>query len=256
MTLFDTAAAYGGGVSEEIVGRWMADRATRAKLILATKILPPYTPAAIEASVTESLRRLNQTSIDILYLHRWDDSIVSPEVLRALDVPVRDGRVRMLGASNFSLAQLERVISLQAELGVAVFRSYQTVHNLAVRSVDEATRELCARARIAIVGYSPLGAGFLTGKHEQGVQPGSRFDLIPGHQNVYFNDLARQRLARLKEVATRSGVPMTQLALAWAMQQPQIATVLVGGRTSAHLDQALQAQSFSALEVIRELDEK
>lgn len=254
ITHFDTAAAYGSGASEEIIGQWLAARGTRDRIALATKILPPYSPATIEAAVNKSLRRLGQSALDLLYLHRWDESVASPEVLRALDALVRNGRVRHLAASNFSTAQLEQALRLQAELGLARFRALQTVHNYAVRSVDEPTRSLCAREQIAIVGYSPLGAGFLTGKHAQAVQPGSRFDLIPGHQNVYFNEVARRRLARLEEVSVQSGVAMTRLALAWAQQQPQIATVLVGGRSTAHLDQALQARDFSAPHLMQDLD--
>jgi aryl-alcohol dehydrogenase-like predicted oxidoreductase len=255
ITLFDTAAAYGSGASEEIVGQWLAARGTRERLILATKILPPYSAAAIETAVSVSLRRLAQPSVDLLYLHRWEDSVLEPEVLRALDGLVRDGRVRQLAASNFSTVQLEQAVRRQADLGVAQFRALQTVHNYAVRSVDEPMRSVCARERIAIIGYSPLGAGFLTGKHAQGVQRGSRFDLIPGHQNVYFNALAHGRLARLEQVASQSGVAVTRLALAWALQQPQIATVLVGGRTTAHLDQALHALAFSAPNLMQELDD-
>ncbi len=254
ISFFDTAAAYGGGASEKIVGQWLAARGARTHVTLATKILPPYQPASMNAAVTESLIRLGVSTVDVLFLHRWDESVADPEILKTLDAFVRDGRVRKLGASNFSTMQLERALALQVERGVAPFGALQNIHNLAVRSVDEPTRALCARSQIAIVGYSPLGAGFLTGKHESSVQPGSRFDLIPGHQNVYFNDLARRRLSRLKDVSARSGVPMTRLALAWALRQPQIDVVLVGGRTPAHLDQALQAQTFSEPDLLRELD--
>ena len=79
--------------------------------------------------------------------------------------------------------------------------------------------------------YSPLGAGFLTGKHQHGVQPGSRFDLVPGHQDVYFHDEAYRRLARLESVAPAPDTRQAHLALAWALHQPGVASVLVGGRT-------------------------
>ncbi|MEQ1853064.1 MAG: aldo/keto reductase, partial [Chthoniobacteraceae bacterium] len=98
--------------------------------------------------------------------------------------------------------------------------------------------------QIAIVTYSPLGAGFLTGKHQRGVAPGSRFDLVPGHQDVYFHESAYRRLARLEAVAARTGLSQAHLALAWALHQPGIASVLIGGRTPAHLDQALAAEAL------------
>jgi aryl-alcohol dehydrogenase-like predicted oxidoreductase len=254
ITLFDTAAAYGGGKSETLVGQWIAARAARTQVTLATKILPPYSPATIEAAVTQSLQRLGVAAVDVLFLHRWDESVADPDVMRALHALVVEGRVRTLGASNFSPAQLERALAIQSSLGATSFQALQNIHNLAVRGIDDTMRALCARAKIAIIAYSPLGAGFLTGKHETGVQPGSRFDIIPGHQNVYFNDTARRRLERLKTVADRTGEPMTRLALAWALHQPQIDVVLVGGRTPAHLDQALHARTFVTPTILRELD--
>lgn len=254
LTMFDTAAAYGGGASETIVGEWLASRSARLLVTLATKILPPYEPAAIDAAVTASLRRLGVAQIDVLFLHRWDELVAQGPTLRALGELVRSGRVGALGVSNFTAAQLAHTLALQTELGVPRFSSLQNIHNFAVRGIDEPMRDLCRLERVGIVTYSPLGAGFLTGKHDQGVQPGSRFELIPGHQNVYFNDLARERLARLKAVSARSNVPMTTLALAWALRQPQVTTVLVGGRSPAHLDQALAARAFTGLELLRELD--
>ena len=254
MSFFDTAGAYGGGASEKIIGEWMALRSARSRVVLATKLVPPYSPAAIEEGITGSLQRLATDFVDLFYLHRWDETAADAAVLRSLDALVKSGHVRALGASNFTVAQLERVLDLQAHMGAASIRALQNIHNLAVRGLDASTRHVCAQRHIAFVGYSPLGAGFLTGKHDHGVQPGSRFDIVPGHQNVYFHDLARKRLARLRDVAERTGFPMTQLALAWALHQPDIAAVLVGGRTLAHLDQALQARSFSNPQLLRELE--
>ena len=256
ISLFDTAAAYGNGASEQAVGQWMYSRSGRSRVQIATKVLPPYSPGQIEASIGGSLERLGTSSVDILFLHRWDETAANDAVLRALDAVVRSGRTRLLGASNFTNDQLRGALLRQSELGVARFQALQNVHNYAVRGIDADMVRLCAQNGIAIMGYSPLGAGFLTGKHEQGVAPGSRFEIIPGHQAVYFNDLARQRLARLKDVASRNEIPMTQLALAWALHQPSLSAVLVGGRTPAHLDQALEARSFSAPEVLRELQDE
>lgn len=254
ITLFDTAAAYGGGASETIVGQWLRDRRNRHSITLATKILPPYAPAAMDAVVHTSLDRLGVASIDLLFLHRWDATAENEATLRALDRLVQTGRVRRLGASNFTAEQLERSLALQSRLGLARFRALQNIHNLAVRGIDPALGQLCVSGGIELITYSPLGAGFLTGKHEGGVQPGSRFDIIPGHQGVYFNDLARGRLARLKVVSARSGIPMATLALAWALRQPQVGTVLVGGRNVTQLDQAFQARSFADSEWLRALD--
>jgi aryl-alcohol dehydrogenase-like predicted oxidoreductase len=251
---FDTAAAYGGGASESLVGEWLASRNSRAVVTVATKLLPPYSPAALQTAAATSLARLKIDRVDVLFLHRWDDLVLAESTLRALDALVRGGRVGSLALSNVSAEQLEQALARQRDLGMAPFRWVQNIHNYAVRGIDDGLRRTSRESGVSLMAYSPLGAGFLTGKHEQGVQPGSRFAIIPGHQNVYFNDLAWSRLARLRRVATRSGVPMVQLALAWAFHQPQIPLVLVGGRTPAHLDQALQARRADLGAWLAELD--
>jgi aryl-alcohol dehydrogenase-like predicted oxidoreductase len=246
--LFDTAAAYGQGASEAILGRWLTSRRPSG-ITVATKILPPYDRANIEAS----LKRLGVDHIDLLYLHQWHPTAESAEALRALDALVCSGKIRALGASNFNQEQLQAVLAAQQQQGLTRFSVVQNNHNLAVSDVSLKFRAFCATEGIAIVTYSPLGAGFLTSKHQAGVQPGSRFDLVPGHQDVYFHEVAYRRLARLEAVAARSGNAQADLALAWVLNQPGIASVLVGGRTLAHLDQAFAALHFSDAAVLAEL---
>jgi aryl-alcohol dehydrogenase-like predicted oxidoreductase len=146
------------------------------------------------------------------------------------------------------------VLELQAELGFAPFRVLQNCNNLALRDVDEPVRQLCTAHRIAIVTYSPLGAGFLTSKHRHGVPHGSRFDLIPSHQRIYFQKTAYDRLTRLETVARRTGYSQVQLALAWALHQRGVASVLVGGRTPMHLDQAFAALAIHEPSIFAELE--
>jgi aryl-alcohol dehydrogenase-like predicted oxidoreductase len=105
---------------------------------------------------------------------------------------------------------------------------------------------MCAKAGTALIGYSPLGAGFLTGKYRAGIVPDSRFARIPGHQPLYLNDTATARLAQLEQAARESGLSLVALALAWALHDPEIDTVLVGGRNCHQLDQAFAARSPAA----------
>lgn len=254
VTLFDTAATYSAGASELVVGAWLASRRPEpGRLMIATKIYPPYTPAAMEAAVTASAARLGVETIDLLYLHKWDPEAATPAALTTLDQLVRSGRVRTLGASNFNAHQLGTVLTLQKELGLTRFTALQNNHNLAVREVDAALRELCAAQGVAIVTYSPLGGGFLTGKHRGGVEPGSRFAVVPGMQPVYFHAVAEQRLARLAAVSARTGHAMPHLALAWALHHPGTTSVLIGGRRPTQIDQAFAALDFNDSKLFAEL---
>ncbi len=255
ITLFDTAATYSAGGSEKVVGDWLASRRPEPNsLIVATKIYPPFTPDAIDQATAISAKRLGVEVIDVLYLHKWDADVETPAALAALDRLVRSGRVRALGASNFTADQLGTALALQTRLGLTPFRILQNNNNLAVRDVDQAQVELCRAHDVAIVTYSPLGAGFLTGKHRGGVQPGSRFDVAPGHQGVYFNPECERRLARIEAVSQRTGHPLVRLALAWAMHRPGVASVLVGGRGPKYLDQAFDALALNDPALFAELE--
>ncbi|MFN0075607.1 MAG: aldo/keto reductase [Prosthecobacter sp.] len=231
---FDTAAAYGGGASETILGKWLTSRKPEG-ITIATKILPPYD----RIDITPSLKRLGVEQIDLLYLHQWHATALQA------DSALKGLPVKQFGASNFTLEQLKTVGPR--------FSVVQNNHNLAVSDVSPEFRDYCAANEIAIVTYSPLGAGFLTSKHQTGVQLGSRFDIIPGHQDVYFHEAAYQRLARLEAVSKRTGHSQAHLALAWALHQPGITSVLVGGRTPAHLDQAFAALAFDEPALFSEL---
>ena len=255
ITQFDTAAAYAGGESERIVGAWLASRRPEpGAILLATKMLAPFTPDAIQASVDKSLRLLRVAAIDLFYFHKWDEGAADPRALAALDRLVREGKIRALGAANFSAEQLERVMQLQAQAGYARIAALQNNQNFAVRHIDEPLRRLCAREDVALVAFSPLGSGFLTGKHRQGVEPGSRFALVPANQRIYFTEESMRRLDRLEAVAARTGHSLVALALSWALHQPGIASVLAGGRKPAHLDQAFAALAVDYPEIWRELE--
>lgn len=254
ITLFDTAAAYGAGSSEAIVGEWIAaHRPESDSMVVATKTLPPYDRENITESVSQSLCRLGVDTIDLLYLHRFDNSLMAPEIFATLGDLIIQGKVRMLGASNFTAEQLAMAVSLQKENDLPFFRFVQNNNNLAVTDVSDELINLCSENSISIITYSPLAAGFLTGKYKRGIQQGTRFDIIPGHKDVYFNDTANSRLEHLQMMAARTGYSPVHLALAWAMHQSYTTSVLIGGRKPAHIDQALVAMDFDAPDIIEQL---
>lgn len=255
INFLDTASAYGDGNSEKIIGKWLAKNPAAAPTTtIASKVLPPYSPAKIHEVVEESLNRLQVSSLDLFYLHNRDASAACPETLQTLDRLVGEGKIESLGVSNFNQAELETILKVQDENDFVRLSAIQNNFNYAVSDMSPEFRDYCSREEIQVITYSPLGAGFLTGKHREKVESGSRFDLIPGHQDVYFHEPSRNRLARLEEVAAQFDLSQAHLALSWAFHQAGIHTILVGGRKREHIDQALSArqahlsEAFEALE--------
>jgi 1-deoxyxylulose-5-phosphate synthase len=243
ITLFDTAEAYSAGRSEEILGRWIASRSARDRIVLTTKVTLPLGRARVIASAEASLRRLQVETIDLFLLHSWDANTPLEETLDALETLVDAGKVRYVGCSNFAAEQLGTALAQQDERGWARMDAVQQVYNLALRAIEGELLPLCADQQIGVITYSPLGAGFLTGKYRQGgpVPSGTRFDIVPGHQDIYFNDSAFAAMERLRDRSAALGMPMAQLALAWVLRQPGISTTLIGARSPAQIDQAFDA---------------
>ncbi len=255
ITSFDTAAAYGSGVSESIVGSWLAERAIPEDSVsIATKILPPYDPSHIRISVEQCLRRLRTETIDILYLHRWDERVKNHQTWSELTDLMNEGKVKELGVSNFNTVQLDNTVNLLKGVDDVSLSYIQNNHNLAVSDISDEMMKICKENGIRIITYSPLGAGFLTGKHLYGVQKDSRFAVMPAHQDIYFNEHSQKRLERLLGIAERTGYSPAYLALAWAAHQPDVYSVLVGGRSVAHLDLAFEAGKFYSPEIFAELE--
>ena len=243
--LFDTAAAYGNGTSERIVGEWLAQNpAVNDSVTIATKILPSYQPGRIRTSVRASLDRLGKEGIDILYLHRWDEQLHDTKPWLELLALVDEGKVKAIGLSNFNTRQLADAVQLLKDIGKGSISYIQNNNNLAVSDLTNDMKNICKQNNIRIVTYSPLGAGFLTGKHMNEVQKGSRFAIMPAHQGVYFTEKAQRRLQRLLDIADRTGHVPELLALSWATHQDGVYSVLIGARTIEHLDLPFKALQF------------
>ena len=252
---FDTAAAYQQGASESVIGAWLQSRQPQSNQVLvATKCLPPYSPATIQSSLDQSHQRLSVSVIDVFYLHAWNNSVRDIHVLAQLDELVKEGKVRNLGASNFTDGQLDEIIRLQKDNGLTPFKFVQNNHNLAVSDLTTRLKNICEANKIEIITYSPLGAGFLTGKYTNGVPGDSRFGRIPGHQDIYFTAQALKRCEQLRTIAAETHYSMEHLALAWTLHQPAVSYVLAGGRTTEQLKKAVTARSFFDKEIFDRLD--
>jgi aryl-alcohol dehydrogenase (NADP+) len=247
ITLLDTAEAYSAGRSEEILGRWIASRRARGQIVLATKVAAPLGRERVIASAEASLRRLGVETLDLFQLHSFDPNTPLEETLEALDTLARAGKVRYVGCSNFAAWQLAKALWRQDARGWARMEAVQPVYNLALRDVERELLPLCDDQQVGVITYSPLGAGFLTGKYRQGgpVPGGTRFEIVPGHQGIYFNQACFDAMERLRARAGELGQPMARLGLAWVLSRRGVSATLVGARGPAQVDQAFEADELA-----------
>lgn len=251
----DTADGYSkwvpghrGGESEEILGAWLRDRRCRQEMVLATKVGMggPDTDGAglgagrIQRACEGSLRRLGVERIDLYYAHRDDPDTPMEETLAAFDRLVRDGKVRCLGASNYSAERLEEALKVSAAAGLAPFEVVQPQYNLVDReSFEGSLAALCADRGLGVCTYYALAAGFLTGKYS-GADPakGER----AGRVQRYLDDpRATAVLARVREVAERHGVTMAQVALAWQLHRAEVTAPIASATTAAQVRELVGA---------------
>lgn len=246
ITLFDSAEAYAQGASENVLGEWIADRGVRDRIVLATKVSGALTKDRVISSAEDSLRRLQVDQIDLFQLHVWDDDTPLDETMDALNSLVESGKVRFVGCSNWCARQLAKSLLLCQGAGLQKIQSVQPPYNLVQRDIEADLLPLCADQNVGVISYSPLAAGFLTGKYRRGksVPKGTRFDVIPGHQPLYFTERGYVVLDQLERAADRSGHSMVQLALAWTLCQPHVTSMLIGARNTAQVDQAFEAEQL------------
>lgn len=267
ITLLDTAEGYGGGnaqlyrektlgvvdvreksgemhSSEKIIGRWLRSRRGREQVVIQTKISSGYRKEAIRRAIDDSLTRLQTEWIDLYLLHEFEVSAPLDAAIEALDRAVQAGKIRAFGCSNFTAAQLRAALNVSQARELRRFEVNQPVYNLVAREIEEELLPLCAQQQIGVITYSPLAAGFLSGKYtpdRQTIPQGSRFDVIPGHADLYFHEAAFRTLERLRELAADTGLPMARLALSWALKHQAVTSVLIGATTPMHIVNGLEA---------------
>jgi len=246
INLVDTAEAYAKGRSEEVVGAWIKARGRRNEIVLATKLIPPLTKGRVPLAVEASLRRLQTDVIDLYQIHAFDQNTALDETMEALGKLVTAGKVRYLGCSNFAAWQLCKALWRADVHGLPRLESVQPNYNLAVRDIEAELLPLCADQQIGVISYSPLGAGFLTGKYSKRwtAPQGTRFDIIPDHWEIYESVTSMQRMENLRAQAQATGTSMIHLALAWVLGQPGITSMLIGCRNTGHVDQAFAAEAL------------
>jgi len=162
-----------------------------------------------------------------------------------MDATIRACKVRAVGCSNFAAEQLQFCIEHARANNLARFEVIQPVYNLAHREIEVDLVPLCNKEHVAITAYSPLGAGFLTGKYQTGspIAKGSRFDVIPGYTDDYFTEKNFRLISALSTLSQRTGISMARLAMSWVFSNSDVHTVLVGARNTSQIDNALESMN-------------
>ena len=247
INLLDTSENYHDGRSEKTVGRWISERRVRDQVILATKVGladgAGLTRERIASSAQKSLSRLKTDYVDLYQVHVWDDATPLDETQRGLDDLVQKGLARAVGCSNYTGAQLQMALRSADQSAYARIQSVQPNYNLVARESESDMLPLCQAENVGVITYSPLGAGFLTGKYRKNQPPptGSRFDIKPGHQAIYFHDRMFEIAESVAAFSTECGISVPHLALGWVFQKSGITSTLVGARSISHIEQALHA---------------
>jgi aryl-alcohol dehydrogenase-like predicted oxidoreductase len=262
INFFDTADIYSywvggnrGGESETIIGNWLKTK-DRRQIVLATKVRGPMwagpngqglSRAHIILAVEDSLRRLQTDYIDLYQVHYPDDETTLEETLSALDSLVRSGKVRYTGASNYPAWLLMKSLWVSDKNNYARFDCLQPHHSLVHR--EEWERELqaaCLDQEIAVIPYSPLAAGFLTGKYSrqqrQADTSRSESGLI---KRLLSHERAFDVLEEAQRIAAEHNKPVAHVALAWQLAQPGVTSPIIGARTVAQLDEVVGAPDLT-----------
>jgi len=248
INFYDTANYYSNGRSEEITGELLQDH--RDEVVLATKVYFPMgekpnqhglSRVHIMEQIEASLRRLRTDHVDLYQIHRWDYETPIEETLRTLDGLVHQGKVRYIGASSMWAWQFAKALSTSDRLGLERFVSMQNHYNLAYREEEREMIPLCHDQGVAILPWSPLAKGFLSGKYKRGVKPESkRFQTDELLGERFFRPEDFDVVERLAEIAKEKSASPAQVAIAWLLHKGATAPI-VGPTKVEHVEEAVAA---------------
>ncbi|MEZ5660007.1 MAG: aldo/keto reductase [Burkholderiaceae bacterium] len=254
----DTADVYSrwapgnqGGESETIIGKWLAATGKRHDIVLATKLgmdmgdgRKGLRAAYIERAVEDSLRRLQTDVIDLYQSHKDDEDTPLDETLEAHARLIAAGKVRVIGASNYSAARLAESLAVSADFGWPRYECLQPHYNLMERGFEQELAPLCVQETISVIPYYSLASGFLSGKYRSAADAGKSVR-GPKIVETYLNDRGRRVLDALDAVAGAHGSTATAVALAWLMAKPAVTAPIVSATSIEQLDSVAAAATLS-----------
>jgi aryl-alcohol dehydrogenase-like predicted oxidoreductase len=237
------AAGNSGGESETILGKWLAQQKERDRTIIATKVgthpqLKGLSAKTIRSAAENSLRRLRTDHIDLYYAHADDEQTPLEETLGAFDSLVREGKVRYIGASNYTAQRLAEALAVSEREGFARYVALQQHYNLVERDKYEGElADVVSRAGLSSVPYFSLASGFLTGKYRPGAKVASQRAERAG---AYLNEKGLKVLAALDQVSATHNEALATIALAWLAAQPTVVAPIASARTVEQLPELLR----------------
>ena len=257
----DTANVYSTGKSESILGEWLKTR-KRDDFVIATKVRfamagqPNQVGLSrkhILQAVEDSLRRMGTDYIDVYQVHCWDPGTPLVETLTTLDTLVQDGKIRYIGASNYTGWQLQKAIDLSRQLNLEPFASLQPLYNLLDRSTEWELIPVCQNEGLGVIPWSPLRGGWLTGKYRRGMEApptGTRVEAAEAggwseSWSAYDNERTWAVIDELLAVAEELEKEPAQVALRWLIQRPGVTAPIIGARTIGQLESNLGAATWS-----------
>ncbi len=252
VNFFDTADMYSLGVSEEVTGRALREFARLEECVVATKVFQPMSDRPnmgglsrkhIVQGCEASLRRLGLEAIDLYQIHRFDWHTPIEEMLSALDLLVRQGKVRYLGASSMAAWKFAQALSASERHGWARFVTMQNHYNLLYREEEREMIPLCEAENVALIPWSPLARGLLAGTRRSPSDSESTRRAESDHfaRKLYDQPSDQEVIDTVRRVAQRRGVSPAQIALAWLLSKPAVAAPIIGATKLQHLDDALAA---------------
>ncbi|SFN32541.1 Predicted oxidoreductase [Izhakiella capsodis] len=254
----DTADCYSrwvegnqGGESETIIGNWLKKSGKRDKIILATKVgmdmgegRTGLSGKHIRQSIEESLRRLQTDYVDLYQAHRDDQDVPLQETLETFDALIKEGKVRVIGASNYGAERLSEALQISADRGLARYETLQPEYNLYDRKDYEAGLEDLAKNNgLAVINYYSLASGFLSGKYRKPADA-NKSKRGQGVVEKYLNPRGLRIIDALDEVAKAHSASATQVALAWQIARPGITAPIVSATSLSQLDELVKAAAL------------
>jgi aryl-alcohol dehydrogenase-like predicted oxidoreductase len=252
INFFDTADMYSVGLSEEITGRALRKYAKMDEIVLASKVfnkmgegpnMKGLSRKHIQQGCEASLRRLGVETIDLYQIHRDDPHVPLDDILSALELLVRQGKVRYLGASTMTAWRFAQALSLSERYGWARFVTMQNHYNLVYREEEREMIPLCRAENVAVIPWSPLARGLLGGarKSLDDRQATSRAASDDYAKKIYDHPGDMDVVRACQAVAERRGVQPAQVAIAWILSKPAVTAPIIGATKIEHLESAIAA---------------